>query len=130
MFQREVKDPSVSLGNLKSETLPVPGDRLRGVGKKLLIKFAFGFDLALPSDFFGDYAAWHWHSLLCSSPAFFGEFSAPVPPEGDRARAAQSPGDKPHMASLSKLSGIHTTCTGTSCQLQGTDTKSLAFSTF
>lgn len=48
-----MQDPGVSPGNLKSEVLPVPGGMLRSVGKKLLIRFALGFDLALPSDFLG-----------------------------------------------------------------------------
>lgn len=58
--------------------------------------------------------------------------STPALPEGNnRASAAQhlSSGDKLHLVGLYKLFGIHI-CTGTSCQLQGTDTKSLTFSGF
>lgn len=53
MFQRKVQDPGVSPWDLKSEILPVPGGMPRRVGKKLLIKFVLGFDLAFPSDFLG-----------------------------------------------------------------------------
>lgn len=80
----EIRDPLRVWGHAK------------GCRKEALTRFALGFDLAVLSSvfcfwvgFFFDYAAWHWHSFLCFRPAFLEELSAPTPPEGNRASAAQ-----------------------------------------
>lgn len=84
-----MQDPGIAPGTLKSEMLPVPGDMPRGVGIKLSVRFALGFDLALPSDFLGiTEPGTGIHGTVQTQP-IFGEFGAPAPPEGDGAREAQ-----------------------------------------
>lgn len=49
----------------------MPEGKLRGVGKKLLIRFALGFDLALPSDFLGGFRSRALALTALFKPRFF-----------------------------------------------------------